>query len=99
DTDFTGLRTHVQGGQTSRGDADNYEFSVSFGTEIGERGHLLISGERFDQDGVHDYSDRGWYQGWGTVPDANGMLQIRPRVVSRNSSFDGLIFAPGSSLN
>ncbi|MBN1237331.1 MAG: TonB-dependent receptor [Gammaproteobacteria bacterium] len=99
DTDYTGFRTHVQGGQTSRGDSDNYELSVSFGTEIGERGHLLVSGERFDQDGVYGYEDRDWYQGWGTIPDANGMLLIRPRIVSRNSSFDGLIFAPGTSLN
>src|SRR5690606_9719105 len=99
DTDFTGLRTHLQTGQTSRGDADNYEFSVAFGTEIGRRGHLLVSGERFDQDGVHDYSDRDWYQGWGTIPDENGMLLIRPRVVSRNSTFDGLIIAPGTPLH
>jgi iron complex outermembrane recepter protein len=99
DTDFEGFRTHVQGGATSRGDADNYEVSVSFGTSLGERAHLLVSGELFDQDGVHDYQDRNWYQGWGTIPDANGMLLIRPQVVSRNSSFDGLIFAPGSALN
>lgn len=99
DTDMTGIRTHVQGGATSRGDADNYEVSVAFGTEIGERGHLLVSGEAFDQDGVHDYEDRDWYRGWGTIPDASGMLLIRPQVVSRNASFDGLIFVPGSSLN
>ncbi len=99
DTDFTGVRTHLQTGQTSRGDADNYEFSVAFGTEVGRRGHFLISAERFDQDGVHDFTDRDWYQGWGTIPDANGMLLVRPRVVSANSTFDGLIFAPGTALH
>lgn len=99
DTDFTGLRTHLQTGQTSRDDADHYELSVAFGTEIGPRAHLLLSGERFHQDGVHDYSDRDWYQGWGTVPDENGMLRIRPRVVSRNSTFDGLIIAPDTPLH
>src|SRR5690606_22742022 len=99
DTDFTGFRSHVQGGATSEGDSDNYEVSLSFGTEIGDRAHVLISGEIFDQDGVHSYEGRDWYQGWGTIPDANGMLLIRPQIVSRNSSFDGLIFAPGTSLN
>jgi iron complex outermembrane recepter protein len=99
DTDFTGFDTRVQGGVTSRGDGDNYEVSVSFGTEIGSRGHLLVSGEAFDQDGIHSYEDRDWYQGWGTIPDADGMLLIRPQIVSRNSSFDGLILAPGSALN
>ncbi|HEX6998325.1 MAG TPA: TonB-dependent receptor [Gammaproteobacteria bacterium] len=99
DTDFEGFEAHVQGGVTSRGDADNNEIAISFGTDIGQRAHLLVSGERFDQDGVHDYSDRDWYQGWGTIPGPNGMLLIRPNVVSRNATFDGLIIAPGTSLH
>lgn len=99
DTDFTGLRTHLQGAQTSRSDGDSYEFSVAFGTEIGQRGHLLVSGERYEQDGIHSYADRDWYQAWGTIPDENGMLLIRPNVVSRNSTFDGLIIAPETSLH
>jgi outer membrane receptor protein involved in Fe transport len=99
DTDFDGFRSHLQGGSTSRGDSDSYEVSLSFGTDIGDRAHLLVSGEVFDQNGVHNYEDRDWYQGWGTIPDANGMSLIRPQIVSRNSSFDGLIFAPGSALN
>ncbi|MCP5145307.1 MAG: TonB-dependent receptor [Gammaproteobacteria bacterium] len=99
DTDFTGFDAHVQGGTTSRGDADNYEVSVAFGADIGERAHVLVAAEYYDQDGVIGYDDRDWYQAWGTVPDANGMLLIRPQVVSRNSSFDGVIFAPGSALN
>src|SRR5690606_38976174 len=40
-----------------------------------------------------------WYQGWGTIPGPNGMLLIRPNVVSRNATFDGLIIAPGTSLH
>src|SRR5690606_38120543 len=99
DTDFTGVRKHLQTGQTSRGDADNYEFSVAFGTEVGRRGHFLISAERFDQDGVHAFTARDGYQGWGTIPDADGMLLVRPRVVSANSTFDGLILAPGTALH
>lgn len=99
DTEFEGFSVHAQAGQTSRGDSDTNEVSIAFGTEIGSRGHLLVSGERFEQDGVSTYEDRDWYRAWGTVPDANGMLLIRPNVVSRNASFDGLIFAPGSALN
>lgn len=99
DTDFTGFRTHLQGGATSEGDGDNYEVSIAFGTEIGERGHVLVSAETFDQDGIFSYEGRDWYKAWGTVPDANGVLRIRPNVVSRNSTFDGMIIAPGSSLH
>jgi outer membrane receptor protein involved in Fe transport len=99
DTEFTGWRAHGQWGSTTRGDGDNYEASLSFGTEIGDRGHLLLSGELFEQEGVFSFKDRDWYQGWGTIPDASGMLLIRPNVVSRNATFDGLIIAPGASFN
>lgn len=99
DTEFTGARAHGQWGSTTRGDADNHEIAVSFGADIGDRGHFLASAEYFKQDGVHNYDGRDWYQAWGTVVDANGMLLIEPNVVSRNSSFDGIISASGTSLH
>ena len=99
DTNYTGFKTSLQGGITSRGDSKNTEGSLAYGTALGERGHLLVSGEKFRQDGVHNYQGRDWYQAWGTVPDANGMLLVRPNVVSKSSTFDGVIFAPGSALD
>jgi outer membrane receptor protein involved in Fe transport len=99
DTNFTGLRVNLQSGETTRGDADNYGASAAWGVRIGDKAHLLVSGELFNQAGVHNYQGRDWYQGWGTVPNSSGMLLIRPHVVSRGSSFDGIIFAPGSPLN
>jgi outer membrane receptor protein involved in Fe transport len=99
DTNFQGLKATVQGGETTRGDAPNYEGSISFGHHIGDKGHILFSAEYFRQDGVFNYKGRDWYQGWGTVPDANGMLLIRPHVVSKNSTFDGLIVSPNAALN
>ena len=88
DTDFTGFRSHVQGGATGEGDGDNYEISVSFGTEIGERGHLLVSGEAFDQDGIFDYDGRDWYQAWSTVPGPGGILRIRPLIAVAGRDLD-----------
>ncbi|WP_375207300.1 TonB-dependent receptor plug domain-containing protein [Hyphococcus sp.] len=99
DTDFTGVQAHGQWGQTTRGDSDNYEVSLAFGTDLGDRGHFQVSGEIFEQDGVFSYEDRDWYQGWGLINDAGGVPQLVPNVVSRNSSFDGLIVAPGTSLD
>jgi iron complex outermembrane recepter protein len=98
-TDYNGLDLKGQMGQTAQSDNDTYEVSVTFGTDIGERAHILVSAEKFSMDGVQSYAGRDWYRGWGTVPDANGMLQVVPDVVSRNASFDGLIFAPGSAIN
>ncbi|MEO6379340.1 MAG: TonB-dependent receptor, partial [Caulobacteraceae bacterium] len=50
-------------------------------------------------DGVHSYQDRDWYKGWGTIPDATGKLLIRPNIVSRNVTVDGMFIAAGSALN
>ena len=99
DTKFTGLRLSAQGGETSRSDSKNYEVSAAIGIRLGDKAHVLLSGEMFKQDGVHNYKGRDWYQAWGTVPDATGKLLIRPNVVSRDSTFGGLIFSPGTPLN
>lgn len=99
DTEFEGIRLGLQTGSTSEGDGDSNEFSVAFGTDIGENGHLLVSGERFEQDGIFGYQGRDWYQAWGLIPDATGMNLIRPNVISMAATYDGIIFAPGSSLH
>jgi iron complex outermembrane recepter protein len=67
DTDFTGVAASLQSGATSRGDGENREGSFSFGTDIGEKSHLLFSASAYKSDGIETYDDRDWYQGWGTV--------------------------------
>jgi iron complex outermembrane receptor protein len=98
DTEYEGLDTFVQGGTTDRSDGDSYEFALTFGTAVGDAGHIILSGETAEQDWIQNFDGRDWHQAWGTVPDANGMLRVVPNVVSRNASFDGIIIAPGSSL-
>lgn len=93
DRNFSGLRASAQAGITERGDNKNYELAAIFGTRIGDRGHFIISGEFAEQDGVHDFDGRDWHRSWGTV---NG--EAFPNVVSANSSWDGVIFAPGTPL-
>ncbi|MDT8397521.1 MAG: TonB-dependent receptor [Pseudomonadales bacterium] len=67
DTDFTGVDFHVQGGSTGRGDAENVEGGINFGTDIGERGHLLFSAGGFRQEEVDGYKGRNWFKSYGTV--------------------------------
>src|SRR5690606_31032441 len=101
-TDFEGIEWHAQTGQTDRGDNENYEVSVAFGKAIGQRMHLLLAGDYYDQDGARGYDDRGWYQGWGIVtnPDPNGPMNlIAPNVVSTRYTDGGLINQPGSALD
>lgn len=93
DRDFSGLRASAQAGITERGDNESYEVSAIFGTGIGDRGHLIVSGEIADQDGVHTFDDRDWYRAWGTI---DGVAY--PNVVSANSSRNGVVFAPDTAL-
>jgi outer membrane receptor protein involved in Fe transport len=99
DTAFEGLDLSLNTGATAEGDGDSTEFKIAFGTEIGRNGHLIVSGEKFDQDGIQGYEGRDWYQAWGIIPDANGVNQILPNVITTSSTYDGLIFAPGFSLH
>ncbi len=67
DTDFEGVEAHFQGGSTSRGDGENWEGSFNYGTDLGDKTHLLFSIGGFRQNGIDAYQGRDWYQGWGTV--------------------------------
>src|SRR5690606_32504415 len=101
-TDFTGLEVGAQGGITDRGDGENYEISAASGMPFaGGRGHLLVSGEYYDQKGIHSYEGRDWYQAWGTLGSGTQAdpYRFRPDVISMNASFDGVIFAPGTAIN
>ena len=101
-TDFTGLEVSAQGGITDRGDGENYEISAAYGMPFaGGRGHVLVSGEYYDQKGIHSHDGRDWYEAWGTIGSGTQADPYRflPNVISRNASFDGVIFAPGTAIN
>jgi len=93
DRKFTGLRAEAQNSISSRGDNYGFQGSLSYGAKLGSRGHILVSGEYAKQDGIHNYNGRNWYNATGVV---NG--QVYPNVVSANSSYNGIIFAPGTPL-
>ncbi len=102
DTKFTGLDAKAQYGITDRGDGQNYEFSAAWGADIGDRGHIQLSAEKFRQDGIYTYEGRDWYQAWGTIntgTSAAPYYEFYPNTISSNVSFDGIIFAPGKSIN
>lgn len=94
DRKFTGLRAEAQQNITARGDNYGFQGSISFGTKLGSRGHLLLSGEYSTQNGIHTTRGRDWYKAYGVV---NG--GVYPDVVSTSSSFSGIIYAPGTPLN
>lgn len=100
DTQYTGFNGEVQSGVTSRSDNDNQAASLAFGVRIGERMHLALSADYYEQDGIHGFEGRS-NDGWGIVtnPGPGPRLLVRPNVVATRNTFGGLILQPGSALN
>ncbi|HWJ69028.1 MAG TPA: TonB-dependent receptor [Sphingobium sp.] len=61
DEKFTGLKGTVQAGVTERGDNLNEKAALTFGTPLGDRAHLLVSGTFYNADGVLNYRKRDWF--------------------------------------
>ena len=106
DTKFDGLQFEALGGMTSRGDNDNYGGSVTFGTSIGERLHVIGAAEFYSAQSIETLKDRDWYNGTGLVTNpqwlANGTgprLLTLPNVSSTRYTEGGLINQPGSALD
>ena len=98
DTDYTGLQIDLQGGITSRGDGQNYEAKLAWGTELGDRGHFLFSAEMAEQDGIHTWADREWYQSYAPI-SIGGLLTDTPNVGSSSATYDGVISAGGTAID
>jgi iron complex outermembrane recepter protein len=96
DTDYTGWQASAQSGATGESDHDNMQYSVAWGAPIGERIHVLLSGEYYQADRVDSYADRSWYQGYSLIdnPDTSNSAPRylrRPDVVSALATHGGLI--------
>jgi outer membrane receptor protein involved in Fe transport len=92
--DFEGFDIHTQAGVTDRSDGESAEVSVAYGTGIGERGHLMVSGEWFDADKIETLEGRDWFRHWGLIqnPVPGGPRDlVRPDVVSYTYTAGGLI--------
>src|SRR5690606_12459463 len=106
DTDFDGIKWSAQIGSTAYGDGDNYELSVAYGSAIGKRGHIIVSGEYFEKDGIESIQsllDRSEFydlKALVTNPNPNGPLFLRERYVSpTNYTAGGILLEPGSALD
>ena len=59
DKTFTGVKGSASGGISSRGDNDNYRFSLAAGTPLfGGRGHIVASLDHYWSAGLEQFSDR-----------------------------------------
>ncbi|NLR73187.1 TonB-dependent receptor [Novosphingobium sp. ERN07] len=89
DTRFTGVKGQIQGAISNEGDGKAITADLSFGTKIGDRGHLVISGN-FSSSGDAYLRKRDWYQGYKfflnpAFAPGNGQPQ---RLILSNSSIN-----------
>jgi outer membrane receptor protein involved in Fe transport len=96
DTDFEGVKAHLQGGQTSRSDGRNYEASLAFGHGFSDK--LKVVGSfGIDEieaiDSFESLRSRPYFNQTSRVtnPDLNGPSEIIRRYVApTNYSYGGL---------
>ncbi|HEY4366232.1 MAG TPA: TonB-dependent receptor [Steroidobacteraceae bacterium] len=102
DTDFTGVKSLVQGGVTSHGDGKENKASLTYGTKFADgRGHFLIEADQANQDQV-DGDARSWnMQGYSLIQNPlytanNGQSQlITRRQVGLAAGYPGGIISGG----
>jgi outer membrane receptor protein involved in Fe transport len=100
DTDYTGIKGHAQGGETQYGDGENWEVGMAAGTDIGEKFHLVASGELFRQAAIDSFDSlrkRDYFKQTSrlTNPDPNGPSEIiRPYAEPTNFSSSGVLIFP-----
>jgi iron complex outermembrane recepter protein len=89
--DFDGFDVHTQAGVTDRSDGETREASIAYGTDIGERGHLMTSLEWYEAEKIETLEGRDWFNSWGLVRQSGILDLVRPNVVSNAYTFGGLI--------
>ena len=100
DTNFEGVKAHVQGGETSRSDGRNWEANLAFGHGFGDKLHVVGSIGADSVDPIDSFSslkDRRYFNQMARVsnPDPTGPREIiRPYVAPTNFTNGGIIVDP-----
>ena len=103
---LSGLKYEIQGGATTYGDDSTYKLGVGYGTDIGQKGHLIAAFETWHKDGIDSFKslqDRSSFlnlKAQVTNPDPTGPnFLVRPNVSPTNFTAGGILLQPGSALD
>jgi iron complex outermembrane recepter protein len=106
DRKLDGFKTAVSAGTTTYSDDEQYKFGVGYGTDLGQKGHIIAAGEVWHKKGIDDFSslqDRSKFitlSAEVTNPDPNGPAWLtRPFVSPTNFTPGGIMLQPGSALD
>jgi outer membrane receptor protein involved in Fe transport len=99
DKHFNGLKAVAQYGTSTYGDANSYRLGVAGGGDITDRGHLIWSAERYQNNGIRAHEDRPWAAsipvyvgatGVGPVGSQTNPYTLVQNARTSNTSFGGL---------
>jgi len=85
DTNFTGLKSDIQGGITEIGDNQNYNVSLAGGMGIGERMHLIGALDYYDANAIKDATRRDWQQSQGLITNPLAGQPGQPARITRSN--------------
>lgn len=95
---LTGLKANVEAGITQYGDNATYKAGLAWGTKLGDRAHLVVSGEYVRSDGIDPQSRPNLKYQYGLVTNpawtaTNGQVRrlILPYVYLNNVAHGGVI--------
>ena len=105
DKNFVGFKGDVSGGITSYGDDRQAKIELNGGFRFaGGRGHVLISGEHAQNDGIGVLTNRPWYNGTkalaypiASTPAGQPQITILPHVGFDNTAAGGIITPAASN--
>jgi outer membrane receptor protein involved in Fe transport len=107
DRKLDGFNTAFQAGATTYGDDETYKAGIGYGTDVGQKGHIIAAVETWHKKGIDDFSslqDRSDFinlRSQVTNPDpVNGPnFLMRPFVSPTNFTPGGIMLQPGSALD
>jgi len=75
DTDFTGVRASLQAGVAEEGYGASQRVNLAGGVDLGDRGHFLLSGSFYNNEGVERFGDFSWYDSCARITNPAGSPQ------------------------
>ena len=105
DRSFSGFKYSLQGGSTTYKDDNNYKVGVAYGTDVGNRGHIIVSAENYHKDGIGTYtsleqrSDIFQLRSQVTGPAGGSTYITRSNVSPTNYTAGGILLQSGFSLD
>ncbi len=94
DTHFSGVKGDVQAGESGYQDDRNGKVELTVGSDLfGGRGHFVLSGEAYKNNGVQQYAGRSWFDSCALIGNPAGVPTYIPacNVHSAEFTYGGMI--------